>query len=156
MAESLRSVAERTDATVTAARSELVRAVRRAYASGMTQAQIAEEIHRSQPEVNRLLRFQGTSPRAVSVRDHAPEIRRKLRAVGGSRIRVFGSTSNGTENDDSDVDLLFSMREPMSLMQLSTVERELSQLIGYQVDLVPESALREDLRDRIIAEAIPL
>jgi len=156
MTESLRFVAERTDATITAARSELVRAVRRAYASGMTQAQIAEQIHRSQPEVNRLLRLHGTSPRATALRAHAAEIRRSLRDVGGSRICVFGSTATGTEHADSDVDLLFDMRRPLSLMELSTVERQLTELIGFRVDLVPESSVRPDVRDRIVAEAVPL
>jgi len=46
------------------------------------------------------------------------------------------------------VDLLFEMRKPLSLMQLSTRERELSELIGARVDLVPESSIQPDLRDR--------
>lgn len=71
-------------------------------------------------------------------------------------MRVFGSTATGTDGPTSDVDLLFDMRTPMSLMQLSALERELSRLIGLRVDLVPESSIRPDLRDRILAEAVPL
>ena len=154
--EPLASIAERCDATVEAARTELVTAVRSAYAQGMTQAEIAAQIGRSQPEVNRLLRFHGSSPRARALRDHSARIRAVIKEAGGARVRVFGSTADGTERPDSDVDLIFDMRTPLSLVQLSTLERKLSQLIGARVDLVPESSIRPDLRERILQQAVPL
>jgi len=154
--ESLASVAERCDAAVEAARAELVAAVRHAYGQGMTQAEIATQIGRSQPEVNRLLRFHGATPRARALRDQSTRIRSAIKEAGGARVRVFGSTADGTDRPDSDVDLLFDMRKPMSLMQLSTLERELSQLIGARVDLVPESSIRPDLRQHILEQAVPL
>jgi predicted nucleotidyltransferase len=156
MSENLRAIAERTDAAVARARAELVAAVRRAYADGMTQAEIAQQIGRSQPEVNRLLRFHGSSPRAKALRHHSPHVRERIRAAGGGRVRVFGSTATGTDGADSDIDLLFDMRQPLSLMEMSTIERELSSMLGYAVDLVPESSVRPDLRDQILREAIPL
>ena len=154
--ESLISVAERCDAAVEAARAELVTAVRSAYSRGMTQSEIAVQIGRSQPEVNRLLRFHGSGARARALRGHSARIRTAIKEAGGARVRVFGSTADGTERPDSDVDLLFDMRVPLSLMQLSTLERELSQLIGARVDLVPESSIRPDLRERILQQAVPL
>ena len=154
--ESLTSVAERCDAAVEAARAELVTAVRSAYSHGMTQSEIAVQIGRSQPEVNRLLRFHGSTPRARALRDHSARVRAAIKHAGGARVRVFGSTADGTDRPDSDVDLLFDMRKPLSLMQLSTLERELSQLIGARVDLVPESSIRPDLRKRILQQAVPL
>ena len=154
--ESLASVAERCDAAVEAARAELVAAVRRAYGQGMTQAEIASQIGRSQPEVNRLLRFHGSTPRARALRDQSTRIRSAIKEAGGARVRVFGSTADGTDRPDSDVDLLFDMRKPLSLMQLSTLERELSGLIGARVDLVPESSIRPDLREHILEQAVPL
>lgn len=154
--EPLAAIAKRCDAAVASARAELVAAVRHAYSSGQTQAQIAEQIGRSQPEVNRLLRLHGASPRARQLRDNAPGVRALIKGVGGARVRVFGSTAKGTDGPDSDIDLLFDMRKPLSLMQLSALELELSQLIGARVDLVPESSLRPDIRDQVLAEAIPL
>ena len=71
-------------------------------------------------------------------------------------MRVFGSTADGTDRPDSDVDLIFDMRKPLSLMQLSTLERKLSQLIGARVDLVPVSSIRPDLREHILEQAVPL
>ncbi|NTV40349.1 MAG: toxin-antitoxin system toxin subunit [Demequinaceae bacterium] len=154
--EPLATVAERCDAAVETARAELVAAVRHAYAQGLTQAEIAAQIGRSQPEVNRLLRFRGSSVHARALRDHSGRIRAVIKEAGGVRVRVFGSTANGTDRPDSDVDLLFDMRKPLSLMQLSTLELELSELIGARVDLVPESSIRPDLRERIVDQAVPL
>jgi hypothetical protein len=50
----------------------------------------------------------------------------------------------------------FDMRKPLSLMQLSSLEREFSLLIGARVDLVPEASIRPDLRERILEQAVPL
>ncbi|WP_062465704.1 nucleotidyltransferase family protein [Demequina maris] len=156
MSESLRDIALRCDATVDAARRELVAAVRNAQAAGMTQAAIAAEIGRSQPEVNRLLRFHGTSSNGRALRAKSAEVRAALGEVGGRNVRVFGSTATGADGPDSDVDLLFDMGTPLSLMQLSAIENHLSTLLGIKVDLVPESSLRDDLREQILSEAIPL
>lgn len=71
-------------------------------------------------------------------------------------MRVFGSLATGEDRPDSDVDLLFRMGAPLSLMELGRLERRLADAIGAPVDLVPESALRPDLRERVLAEAVAL
>lgn len=156
MPTSLTEVARRADKAVADARSELERAVRRASRDGMSQSQIAREIGRSQPEVSRLLLFHGTSPLARRVRRHAREIRDAVAEAGGSDVRVFGSLATGRENSNSDVDLLFTMGPTLSLMQLSVLENRVAEILGSEVDLVPDSALRPDLRERILSEAQPL
>lgn len=152
----LTEVARRTDQTVDRARAELIAAIRQAAASGMSQAGIAQQIGRSQPEVSRLLRFHGTSPLGRRLRRHSAEIRRIVADSGGRRVRVFGSVAHGLDHPDSDVDLLFTMERPLSLMELARVERQLAELVGAPVDLVPDSALRPDLKERVLAEAVPL
>lgn len=156
MSVDLVEVAARTDDAVARARAELVAAIRRAAAEGMTQAQIARQIGRSQPEVSRLLHFHGSTPLGRKVRAKAPEIRRIVADAGGSRVRVFGSVAAGRDHSDSDVDLLFTARRPLSLMELGRAEDQISRLLDVDVDLVPESALRPDLRDRVMAEAVAL
>ena len=71
-------------------------------------------------------------------------------------MRVFGSLATGDDRPDSDVDLLFVMNQPMSLIQLGRVEKQIADLLGVAVDLVPESTLRPDLRNRVLAEAAAL
>jgi predicted nucleotidyltransferase len=152
----LADVARRCDDAVLEARAELVRAVRQAAANGMSQAQIAAEIGRSQPEVSRLLHFHGTSPLARRVRKHAVELKRLAADAGGSHLRVFGSVATGHDHEGSDIDLLFTMGRPLSLMQLGELEARMSDAIGAKVDLIPECTLRPDLRDRVVGEAVAL
>ena len=130
--------------------------VRQAAAEGMTQTQIAAAIGRSQPEVSRLLHFHGSSPRARRVRAHASEIRRLVSQAGGSNVRVFGALATGEDHEGSDVDLVFTMGAPMSLMRLGSLERQLSDLVGIPVDLIPDAAVRPEFRDRVLAEAVAL
>lgn len=152
----LAEVARRSDETVRDARAALVHAVREAAKQGLTQAQIAALIGRSQPEVSRLLRFQGRGPLGLRLRRHAREVRELVDQAGGSNVRVFGSVASGAEHAGSDIDLLFDMSIPMGLMELGALERRLSELLGADVDLIPAAALRPDLRDRVLAEAVML
>ncbi|MEO7753904.1 MAG: nucleotidyltransferase domain-containing protein [Terracoccus sp.] len=156
MEEDLAQVARRSDQAVARARAELVSTVRRAAAEGLTQAQIAREIGRSQPEVSRLLRFHGTSPLARRLRRSASQVRQIVAEAGGDRVRVFGSVATGSDRPDSDVDLLFTMGAPLSLMDLARLEQRLEAAVGAQVDLVPDTSIRPELRDRVLAEAVAL
>ncbi|WP_084076880.1 nucleotidyltransferase family protein [Demequina sp. NBRC 110057] len=156
VSEPLENIARRVDATIADARGELVAAIRAASRAGMTQTEIARRIGRSQPEVNRLLRLHGTSPLSRAARAHAAEIKAQLAEIGGRDVRVFGSTARGEDGAESDIDILFRPTETLSLMRLSAVERALSELIGAKVDLVPDDSLREDLRERVLDEAVPL
>lgn len=154
MEVTLADVARRADEVTAHARAELVQAVRRAASEGMTQAQIAEQIDRSQPEVSRLLRFHGTSPLAKTLRRHAHDVRRLIADSGGRRLRVFGSVATGTDRADSDIDLLFEASTPLSLMEVGRLEQRISDTLGVPVDLVEEGQLRPDLRDRVLREAV--
>ena len=156
MPDSLARVASRTDLAVATARAELVAAVRAAAADGVSQKEIARAIGRSQPEVSRLLRFHGRSPLGMRLRKRAIEVRRLVAEAGGSNVRVFGSVARGSDRQGSDIDLLFSMNHPLSLIELGTLERRIGDLVGADVDLVPEAALRPDLRERALSEAVPL
>lgn len=48
------------------------------------------------------------------------------------------------------------MNRPFSLMQLGRLEQRLADLLGAKVDLMPESALRPDLKERVTSEASEL
>ena len=90
-------------------------------------------------------------------------LRRRRRAVidaaarrGGSNLRVFGSVARGDESDQSDIDLLVDLDAGVGLVDLVGLGRELSELLGSKVDVVPGNALKPGIRDRVLAEAIPL
>jgi predicted nucleotidyltransferase len=153
---SLVEVARRSDAAVARARADLVHAVRTAAASGMTQAAIAREIGRSQPEVSRLLHFHGTSPRALALRKHRAEVIGLVKEAGGSNVRVFGSVATGQDHDGSDIDLLIDLPTTTGLLKVARLERLVSEVVGIPVDIVPRDDLRPDFKDRVLGEAVAL
>ena len=71
-------------------------------------------------------------------------------------VRVFGSVARGEDTAASDVDLLVELDEGVSLVDLAGLKRELSELLGVDVDVVPASTLKARIRDDVLAEAIPL
>jgi len=52
----------------------------------------------------------------------------------------------------SDIDLLVSFSRPVSLLQMVTLERELSEALGRKVDLLTEASLSPYLREHILKE----
>jgi predicted nucleotidyltransferase len=68
---------------------------------------------------------------------------------GIDRLSIFGSVARGDETQDSDVDFLVRFSTPVSLVELTHLERELSALIDREVDLVTEDALHEYIKPRI-------
>jgi predicted nucleotidyltransferase len=76
---------------------------------------------------------------------------------GARHIRVFGSVARGEERPDSDVDFLVEFDHGYDLFtQRLPLARQLSELIGRPVDLLPEHELNRHLRDRILQEAVEL
>jgi hypothetical protein len=71
------------------------------------------------------------------------------------RLRVFGSAARGELRPDSDVDILveFSPGAQTGLIEFAGLMLALPRLIGREVDLVTEPALRPALRDAILDEA---
>ncbi|MFN7037671.1 MAG: nucleotidyltransferase family protein [Bellilinea sp.] len=68
-------------------------------------------------------------------------------------LKVFGSVARGEEREDSDMDILVQFVQPVSLLTLVRLERELSALFGRKVDLLTEQALSPYIRDAVLASA---
>lgn len=77
-----------------------------------------------------------------------------LDRYGVSAISVFGSVARGESTEDSDIDLLVEFSQPIGLLQFVELKRVLEELLGRPVDLVTPKALKPQLRDRILKEAI--
>jgi uncharacterized protein len=72
------------------------------------------------------------------------------------RVRVFGSIARGEAREDSDVDLLVQFAPGASLLDQAGLLNDLEDLLGCPVDVVSEGGLRRELRDGILADAVPL
>ncbi len=92
--------------------------------------------------------------------DLTPALLTRISEIAGEHgvlnIRVFGSRATGEAHEGSDLDLLVRMEAGRTLWDLAGFRQELENLLGCQVDVVTEGALSPYLKDRILAEAIPL
>ena len=88
------------------------------------------------------------------------EQRREILKIGarhGARsIRVFGSVARGEAGAGSDVDFLVELEPGRSLFDLGGLLMDLQGLLGCQVDVVTEKALRPRIRERVLREAVPV
>jgi hypothetical protein len=64
-------------------------------------------------------------------------------------IGLFGSFSDDTNNEDSDIDLLVEFEKPIGWKYL-TLELYLEEVLGRKIDLVTKNALREQLKKSIL------
>jgi uncharacterized protein len=80
----------------------------------------------------------------------------RLAAFSVKSLAVFGSVARGEETIVSDVDLLveFQPGARVGLFEFVRLQRFLSELLGCRVDLATAQALRKEMRDKILAEAI--
>ena len=75
---------------------------------------------------------------------------------GAHHVRVFGSVVRGEVGEDSDVDFLVQLDRDRSLLDHVALMQDLEDLFGCRVDVVTERALHRLVRDRVLAEAVPL
>ena len=66
-----------------------------------------------------------------------------------SEIGLFGSFSDGTFSEDSDIDLLVELERPIGWKFLS-LELYLEKVFNRKVDLVTKSALKEPIKNTIL------
>ena len=77
-----------------------------------------------------------------------------LKALGVASLAVFGSVARGDEGEGSDIDILVSFSKSVGVFEFLDVKAYLENLLGASVDLVTEDALKPQLRERILAEAV--
>jgi hypothetical protein len=80
--------------------------------------------------------------------------RTDLTRLGVRSLALFGSTARGEARVDSDVDLLVDFARPVGLFGFLEVKSYLEHLLGRPVDLVTASALRPEVRDTVLREAV--
>jgi uncharacterized protein len=90
------------------------------------------------------------------IRQHLPEIHRIVAEHHARAPRLFGSVARGDDRPASDVDLLVDFTDEASLLDEVGLRLALTDLLRVDVDVVATDALRGDIRERILREAVPL
>ncbi|MBA3903706.1 MAG: DNA polymerase subunit beta [Rhodocyclaceae bacterium] len=73
---------------------------------------------------------------------------------GVTQLALFGSTARDAAQSDSDIDILVAFDGPATSERYFGVQFYLEDLLGCEVDLVTEKALRAELRPFIEKEAV--
>lgn len=167
-AELLRAARERSQLS----QSELARR------AGVAQSVIsAYESGRREPSLPTLRRLIGAAGHEIAIRVFpspdrtlglpdtatARRLRQRRKAIirtaesrHAHNLRVFGSTARGDDTESSDVDLLVDLDDQAGLLDLIGLKRELSELLGVNVDVVPGDSLKPRVREQVLKEAVPL
>lgn len=69
------------------------------------------------------------------------------------KISLFGSYLHGDTSENSDIDLLLELVEPVGYFELVRMQDLIEKYLGKQVDLVEPEALSKYFKEAVIAEA---
>lgn len=94
--------------------------------------------------------------RAVLPEPVVEKVRQLGERYGIRKIRVFGSFARGDARSESDLDLLVEYTPGRGGFAFVEFCDEVEELLGRKIDVVTEKSLHPLLRDKILAEAVPL
>lgn len=97
-------------------------------------------------------------PTLNELRSHRDAILRLAEQYGAFNVRVFGSVARGEATVDSDIDLLISAREGVSMFDLVGLWLDLQDLLGRDISLVTDDPhpRQERFLQRARKDAVPL
>lgn len=84
------------------------------------------------------------------LRQHKSYIRMRYKADVRA---VFGSYAKKIPKKSSDIDILVEFNEKANLLDLTGLSIYLEELLSRPVDIVPQSALRSEIREDVLKEA---
>jgi hypothetical protein len=96
----------------------------------------------------------GPVPRRDDILVALRNARPLLNSFGVAHVSLFGSFARHEAREDSDVDVLVEFARPIGMFDFIRLQRELGERIRRNVELVTPAALKPQLRDRILAEAV--
>ncbi|MFA5779702.1 MAG: nucleotidyltransferase family protein [Elusimicrobiota bacterium] len=87
------------------------------------------------------------------IQKHKDEIRKKYKV---KKIGVFGSYIRGIQTSKSDIDILVSFNETISLLKLAGLEIYLEDILGVKTEVVPKEDIRQELKKNILESVVYL
>ena len=90
------------------------------------------------------------------VRAHRDEINVIASNRDVNNVRVFGSVARNEADDNSDLDLLVDPGPTCNLFTLSGFALDVEELLNVFTQVATPKGLKERIRGRVLAEAVPL
>jgi predicted nucleotidyltransferase len=87
---------------------------------------------------------------------HRDELRRLVSRYNVTHPRVYGSVLTGTDDEESDLDILVDATPSTTLFTLAGLEDEAEELLGVRVSVLTPGFLPVKFRDRVLQQAQPL
>ena len=137
-------------------------------ASGLTQAQLAKLAGTSQPRLASYESGAAQPSPAMAARiagaakplprfaldQHRDEVIRLAERFGLTNVRVFGSVARNTDTRQSDIDLVVTRQDGVSVFKMAAFAALVDDLVGYPVDVVSDYGRTDD--DWVVVEALAL
>jgi predicted nucleotidyltransferase len=80
--------------------------------------------------------------------------RAESKEYGVKSLAIFGSVARNEETEESDIDILIEFGQPVGLFEFVRIKDQLEKLLNRPVDLVTPEALKKQLKEQILKEAI--
>jgi hypothetical protein len=87
---------------------------------------------------------------------HRDRIREIALSHRVTNVRVFGSAVTLEDTEQSDLDLLVQQTSETTYFDLGAIQYELSDLLGFNVDVLTPDSLPARFHDQVLHEAQPL
>jgi len=95
-----------------------------------------------------------TKEEAIAIlKEHKEYLRKKYKVI---EISLFGSLIRGEQNESSDIDVLVELEEGADLLDLISLGLYLEEKLDRTVDVIPKRALREEIRDSVLKDLVPV
>ncbi|MFW6239018.1 MAG: nucleotidyltransferase family protein [Thermodesulfobacteriota bacterium] len=87
------------------------------------------------------------------LREMKPQLFEKYKA---RRIQLFGSVAREEQTEDSDIDILVDFEEDADYFDLAGMAIFLEEQLRRKVDVISKQGLRNEIRESVLKEAIPI
>ena len=71
-------------------------------------------------------------------------------------VAIFGSVARGEGGPHSDIDFLVEFAPGTRALEVLALESDLEEALGVKVEVGTPQLLKPSIRDRVLAEAVPL
>jgi len=84
-------------------------------------------------------------------------LKKEIRQQYKAQIKgIFGSVARGEAQPDSDLDILVEFDEGATLLDLAGLGNYLEDLLHQKVDILSQRAVRDEIKDTIYSDLVPV